>query len=332
MLRVVRYNHGLGVSQHELAYVEQTADDRFNYIFAGREHVGPLDEYMASTIPVNPRSMTSSEIVMAVVQRDIDGLRQKVQVNVVPTIDYTVRVSCRLLRNPCSYSPHVILQDFDIAHDVITQQQAISIVHPRRSRSACVNVEHNSIGSFIAKYANERGRLQRICADIQQLPCKDMSTTKILKKAVPNIGTVIDLNAMHKQVDDFLNLHELTPLTEFNLRESVGYVRFKDNAIDTLLITTTGALGNYFAVAISVDYIASNTKSVAHGMIAQLKQHVSRRKQKSYVFTQASKTPKALKFWKGRLTQSKWANVMVALMHEHCAEYKIYEDTMSLIS
>ena len=88
MLRVVRYSRGLGLSQHELAYVEQIEGDRFKYVFAGREHVGPLNEFTASTIPVNPSSMTSSGIVMAVVQRDICALEQTLQVN--STVDQTV--------------------------------------------------------------------------------------------------------------------------------------------------------------------------------------------------------------------------------------------------
>ena len=231
----------------------------------------------------------------------------------------------------------VCLQDFAIANDVIAQQQDISRVHQRRpSGTARMNVEHGPIDAFIEKYQNERGKFRRMCDDIQQLPCKHMSITRIIKKIVPHIGTVIDLVAMRDEVDDFLTAHGLTPLTEFNLRESVGYANFKenaiDNAIDSLLITTTGALRSNLAIAISVDYIVSDTKSVAYRMIKRLKQYVGKRKQASFVFTQASKEPRALKFWRARLTQSKWANVYVALMHQYCADYEIYTDTVSLIS
>lgn len=103
MLRVVRYDRGLGLSQHELAYVEQIAGDQFEYVFAGREHVGPLDEFMTSTIPVNPSSMTSSGIVMAVVQRDIGALEQKLQVNA--TVDHTVNALS------LSVSTHVFISE-----------------------------------------------------------------------------------------------------------------------------------------------------------------------------------------------------------------------------
>ena len=40
---------------------------------------------------------------------------------------------------------------------------------------------------------------------------------------------------MREEIDGFLTKHELTPLTEHNVRESVGYVRFKEGAIDSLL-------------------------------------------------------------------------------------------------
>ena len=70
--------------------------------------------------------------------------------------------------------------------------------------------------------------------------------------------------------------------------------------------------------------LPSSSTHLSH-MIAQLKQYVGRRKQRSYVFTQASKKPKALKFWKGRLTQSKWANVFVALMHQYCDGFQVVQ-------
>ena len=68
----------------------------------------------------------------------------------------------------------------------------------RRPRIACANVPRNgSIDAFIEMYANERGFLRRMCADLQQLPCKHMAITNIIKKPVPHIGTVVDLLAYY---------------------------------------------------------------------------------------------------------------------------------------
>ena len=60
-------------------------------------------------------------------------------------------------------------------------------------------------------------------------------------------------------------------------------------------------------------------------MIEILKSKIGKRKQASYVVTQCDDRNSARKFWQGRLTHSKWANVFIGLMHIYNPEIRIYE-------
>jgi len=76
-LRIVRYDKGLGVNDHELALVSPEPDGGVCIIYA--DEVIKVPAYKANveqwTLPLT--KFTTSELVKVVVQRDLDALRAK---------------------------------------------------------------------------------------------------------------------------------------------------------------------------------------------------------------------------------------------------------------
>jgi chorismate synthase len=86
------------------------------------------------------------------------------------------------------------------------------------------------------------------------------------------------------------------------------------------------------SVCVSIESAASNdTKHSMSVGISDIDKQLRRRRNKCVVFTQGANTPNAIKLWKGRLTQTKRASAMNALISNVDENNHIYEDTTDMV-
>eukprot|EP00966_Prymnesium_polylepis_P129334 2991182-Prymnesium_polylepis.1 len=64
--------------------------------------------------------------------------------------------------------------------------------------------------------------------------------------------------------------------------------------------------------------------------ISSISKNLRRRKNRCVLFTQVADTKVALKFWKGKLTQTKGASAMNGLLANFDQKHKIYADTTDI--
>ena len=130
------------------------------------------------------------------------------------------------------------------------------------------------------------------------------------------------------------NLNGTDSFGKFQLENSITYGHYDETGkLVTVLTITTAFLGSPFSVVVSVDWIASlDTKDhSATKMIHKLKRYVARRR-KSWLVTQCLQRNDAQNFWKGKLTSSTWASVLIGLIHIYDNDFKIYESCDNMVS
>jgi hypothetical protein len=187
--------------------------------------------------------------------------------------------------------------------------------------------------AFLEQYKRTTGQKKQIVNALTTLPCEHLAVVGISRQPCKGLN-VINAAANLAKINALLGKRNLGPMTDFQVKWSVVYGTFKADTLETVLVTTTGMLGNAMKICVQVDWIASinGTTHTAFKMIELLKKEVGKRKQLSYVVTQCSMRSSARKFWAGRLTNSKWANVFIGLMHIYNPEIRIYEDSTNMIS
>ena len=163
--------------------------------------------------------------------------------------------------------------------------------------------------------------------------------TQFFRKHIIPGYTLVTTPSVVDDINKLLSKENLGPLTDFQVRTGTFYGKYastsnpdRPSKLVAVVCTTNAMLGSPFKIAVSVDWACDISKShfVFH-MIELLKNNISKRKQKSYLFTQSSLKKKAIEFWKGRLTHSKLANIMVGIFHLHNPEYLIYEDVTNMV-
>ena len=177
--------------------------------------------------------------------------------------------------------------------------------------------------------------MKKICEAFQLLPCKSMkitgicmSTNKHMRSYVVNISDP----KVCADANEFLSNWRMGPITDFQISNSVHYANYVDDKMVTFCSTTTGMLGSPLKTMTCVEWIAS-TDGCHHTpfvWIEHLKSAVSKKRQKSFLFTQCAKLTKAKQFWRGRLTCSKWADVCVGLFHLYDDTFRIYDDVLHM--
>lgn len=181
------------------------------------------------------------------------------------------------------------------------------------------------------KYKRTTGTKKQCVRALHELQdkCKSLKVTgfqRVNIQNTKNLGFPVQLSdeTNVSDVNKVLEKRNLGPLTDFQIKNSMCYAKYKNGAISTVVVFTCARLGNPFRIAVQVEWIASLVDHEASDMIDCLKNYVANRKQKSYLFAQVAATPKAIKFWEGRLSSSQWGYVMAALFNIYDEGAHIY--------
>ena len=198
-------------------------------------------------------------------------------------------------------------------------------------------VQHrDDVVAFMEKYKRTAGQKKQIVRALTVLPCEGLRVVGISKATHAGVGVILNLDDANicSEINSLLAKRNLGPMTEFQTAHSVAYGAYGEKGLDTVMITTTGMIGSSLKVCTQIDWIASVATSnhMASDMVERLKSIIVRRRQKSYVITQCDMRASARNFWKGRLTQSSWADVFVGLMHIYDERIQIYEGAWNMIS
>lgn len=126
----------------------------------------------------------------------------------------------------------------------------------------------------------------------------------------------------------------LSPPTSFETVNSMHYAMFNEkNKIETYMSVTTYCIKSPFRTISSIDKIVSiDEKHNSSFMVEAYKKSVLKKKGTHWVCTQAANTKKAQAFWKGRLTTSTYAYVLIGLIHIYDSDAFIYEDSTPMCS
>lgn len=131
-----------------------------------------------------------------------------------------------------------------------------------------------------------------------------------------------------QQVSALCKKQKLLPPKGFVKNSSFHYGKYDGNTLVSVLSLSIMKLNKTpGSIAISVDIAVSFDKK--HSMsigLESLKMMLRKRRNKCVIFAQVAQTASAQKFWEGKLTKTRRASVLTALISMFDSRYKIYED------
>ena len=141
---------------------------------------------------------------------------------------------------------------------------------------------------------------------------------------------LIDLanKATMRKVTALCKSKHLKPPSGFVRSHSFHYGKYEKRELISILSLCVVNLNNMpGSIAISIDIAASKDKK--HSMtvaIDSLKKMLRKRRNKCVLYAQIAHTDEAEAFWGGKLTKTKRASVIAALLSEFDNRYLLYED------
>ena len=148
--------------------------------------------------------------------------------------------------------------------------------------------------------------------------------------------SVFLLDMSDKKVLDEVNKlckhQRISPPSKYELINSVHYAMFDEsNILVTYISISSYLIKSPFKTISSIDKIVSiDKKHNSSYLVNHLKKTVMKKKGTHWICTQAANTQKAQAFWKGRLTTSNYAYVLIGLINMHDSDATIYEDSTAM--
>jgi hypothetical protein len=226
-------------------------------------------------------------------------------------------------------------EDLDKVHAVKASAQLAT--HRRPQPALRDNTAQTSLTWFRAHVSSSQdpgGRLGSISDAVQPFENSSQGSmpTGWSKTRLPVDGMVtLDLlepKTMRK-VKALCNKKKLEPPTGFVKSHSYHYGKYAKKRLISILSLSVMKLNNMpGSIAVSIDIAASTDKnhSMTHA-IDSVKKILRKRRNPCVVFTQVAQTDIARAFWAGKLTTTRRASVLTALIFAFDERYKIYEDT-----
>ena len=135
-----------------------------------------------------------------------------------------------------------------------------------------------------------------------------------------------------RKVTALCKLKKLMPPSGFVKSHSYHYGKYEKKQLISVLSMSVMKMNNMpGSIAISVDIAASVDKH--HSMtfaLDSIKKILRKRRNPCVLFAQVAQTDVARAFWAGKLTKTRRASVMPALISAFDERYKIYEDTADM--
>ena len=149
---------------------------------------------------------------------------------------------------------------------------------------------------------------------------------------LPVVG-MASLNLKHRQtmrdVTKLCNVSMLAPPSGFVKSHSYHYGKYHEDQLISFLSASVMNMNNMpGSVCVVIDLAASiDTNHSMSIAIDSIKKLLRKRRNPCALFAQVAQTDIASAFWGGKLTKTRRASVLAALIHSFDERYTIYEDT-----
>lgn len=347
-LRIVRYGNGIGLHNQEMAFV-YTADNELRLMFKDRSVKASLDDLDRISLPVSAQTLKQSKTYKAVFNRDIDALEE----TIVSTHGMSISV-CVCSIFPCLVKLTLIstcvaqVQDihgfFSDARNEVAQlwsfPSARDPLPKRRPRRSSENMQTTTakIDAFIQQYNRTHGAKKAIVRYFKEfnITDNDCITGMMKQNSFYQEKNVVMLDMSDEKVLDEVNKlckhQRLSPPSPYEIMNSVHYAMFdEEDNMETYISISSYLIKSPFKTISSIDKIASiDKKHNSSYLVETFKKMVMKKKGTHWVCTQAANTHKAQTFWKGRLTTSNYAHVLIGLIYIHDNDALIYEDSTAM--
>ena len=131
-----------------------------------------------------------------------------------------------------------------------------------------------------------------------------------------------------RQVSALCKVKQLKPPTGFVKSHSYHYGKYDHKKLVSILSLSVMKMNNIpGSIAVCIDIAASTDKN--HSMtraIKSIQRLLRKRRNPCVMFAQVAQTDIARTFWAGKLTKTRRASVLVALLSSFDSRYKIYSD------
>lgn len=251
-----------------------------------------------------------------------------------PAVCHTMsHTSCRTLCRTLCHSVQVCTElDEQIGrvHAAVATQTIA-----RRSRavaqSITVDTADAAIGNFKSTSSTER--LQSISSNITHFRTTSqalMPTSWVKTAPIVKGMQSIDLTktATMRRVTVLCKRQQIKPPSGFVRSHSFHYGKYEKSKLVSFLSLSVANMNHIpGSIVIAIDIAVS--KDNKHSMtvaIDSIKKMMRKRRNKCVLFAQIAQTESARTFWAGKLTKTKRASVIAALLSEFDKRYLIYED------
>ena len=199
-----------------------------------------------------------------------------------------------------------------------------------------INDGSESINSFAKhKYSKEkRFKDIKLCMEAFSATLFTLTpTSRITSSLVVEGFVLLQIDAgMAKKITTLCHKTKLKPPSKFMLDKCHHYGFFVSGHLMSYLCLSSYNLNKIpGSICVNIELAASLDKN--HSMsraISSISKTLRRRKNKCVLFTQVADTKIALKFWKGKLTQTKRASAMNGLLANFDQNHDIYADTTDM--
>ena len=211
-----------------------------------------------------------------------------------------------------------------------------TVLVPTAKKITQINDGSESILSFAKhKYAKEkRFKDIKLCMEAFSATLFTLTPTSRITAPFAVEGFVplqIDAGTI-KKITTLCHKTKLKPPSKFTRDKCQHYGLFVSGSLMSYLCLSVYNLNKTpGSICVNVELAASVDKN--HSMsraISSISKILRRRKNKCVLFTQVADTKLALKFWKGKLTQTKRASAINGLLANYDQNHEIYADTTEM--
>jgi hypothetical protein len=226
-------------------------------------------------------------------------------------------------------------EDLDKVHAVKASAQLAT--HRRPQPALRDDTAQTTLKAFRAHLSSSQetcARLKSISAAVQPFEHNSQSSMPTgWSKTRLSVAGMQPINLLEPKtmckVSALCRTKKLKPPAGFVKSHSYHYGKYEKQKLTSVLSLSVMKLNNMpGSIAVSIDIAASTDKH--HSMtyaLDSIKKILRKRRNPCVLFAQVAQTDIARDFWAGKLTKTRRASVLTALISTFDERYKIYEDT-----
>ena len=226
-------------------------------------------------------------------------------------------------------------EDLDTVHAVKGSAQLATPTHRRPQPALRDDTAQTTLKALQAHLSSSPcARLMSISAAVQPFENSSQGSMPTgWSKTRLSVDGMVTLNLLDpktmRKVNALCRTKKLEPPAGFVKSDSYHYGKYDKKRLISILSLSVMKLNKMpGSIAVSIDIAASTDKhhSMTHALDS-IKKILRKRRNPCALFAQVAQTDIARDFWAGKLTKTRRASVLTALISAFDERYKIYEDT-----